>query len=130
MPDSLAQAYAERMLDILMGVDGVEESSLLRDSEEGLAVTAATMRYPDGSLLAVRLIVDLDQNKRIWRVYSFQYMTQDGVCIFRYDNSRYHPEVSTFPHHKHVGADERVIACREPSIRMIRDEIEAHLSTD
>lgn len=130
MPDSLAQAYAERMLDILLGVDGVEERSLLRESEEGLAVMAATIRYPDGSRLSVRLIVDIYPGKRIWRVYSFHYMTGNGVCIFRYDNSIYHPEVSTFPHHKHEGADERVIACREPSIRMIRDEIEAYLSTD
>ncbi|MCY4651803.1 MAG: DUF6516 family protein [Dehalococcoidia bacterium] len=39
-----------------------------------------------------------------------------------------HPEVITFPHHKHEGADERVTACREPSIRAIRDEIEAYLT--
>lgn len=91
---------------------------------------AATIRYPDGSRLSVRLIVDIYPGKGIWRVYSFHYMTGNGVCIFLYDNSIYHPEVSAFPHHKHEGADERVIACREPSIRMIRDEIEAYLSTD
>ena len=91
---------------------------------------AATMRYPNGSRLAVRPIVDIYLDKRIWRTYSFHYMTQDGVCIFRYDNSMYHPEVITFPHHKHEGADERVTACREPSIRAIRNEIEAYLSAD
>ena len=130
MPDSLAQTYAERVLEILSGREGMEESSLLRDSEEGLAVLAAVVRYPDGSRLAVRLIVDIDIGKRIWRVYSFHYMTRDGACIFRYDNSRYHPEVSTFPHHKHEGPDERVSECPEPSIRKIRDEIEAYLGTD
>ncbi len=127
MPDSLAQTYAERMLEILLGVDGEEESSRLRDAGEGLAVLVATLRYPDGSRLAIRLIIDIYPGRRIWSVYSFHYMTWDGVCIFRYDNSQYHPEVDTFPHHKHEGPDEHVVACRQPSVRVIRDEIEAYL---
>ncbi len=130
MRNSLAQRYVERALDILLGLDGVEESSRLRDSGIGLAVLTASLSYPDSSRLAIRLIVDYDSSNWTWPVYSFHYMTRHGVCIFRYDNSMYHPEVSSFPHHKHEGADERVVACRQPSVRAIRDEIEFYLRSN
>ena len=60
-------------------------------------------------------------------LYSFQYMTAEGTTIFRYDNREHHHGLPHFPHHKHVGPDERVIGCPQPSVSMIRDEIEAHL---
>ena len=60
-------------------------------------------------------------------LYSFQFMTADGTTIFRYDNSDFHPGLPHEPHHKHEGADERVIGCPQPSISTIRDEIAAHL---
>lgn len=60
-------------------------------------------------------------------LYSFQYMTADGTTIFRYDNIGHHPGHPYAPHHKHEGADERVIGCPQPSVSEIRNEIEAHL---
>ncbi len=33
--------------------------------------------------------------------YRYHYMKGDGTLIFRYDNMPHHPELSTFPHHKH-----------------------------
>ena len=33
--------------------------------------------------------------------YRYQYMKVDGNLIFRYDNVPHHPEISTFPDHKH-----------------------------
>lgn len=60
-------------------------------------------------------------------LYSFQFMNLDGSTIFRYDNSEHHHGLPNFPHHKHEGADERVIGCPQPSISTIRDEIVAHL---
>lgn len=86
--------------------------------------------FRDMSRLEMRLKMGLADDIPWWSSYSFHYMTRDGFCIFRYDNSRHYPELPYFPNHKHVGADERVIACREPSVRIIRDEIEAYLSTD
>ena len=82
----------------------------------------------DTSRLEVSLRMRLMDDAALWRPYSFHYMTHDGVCIFRYDNSAHYPELPYFPHHKHEGPSERVIACREPSVRAIRDEIEVYLS--
>ena len=54
-------------------------------------------------------------------------MTADEDTIFRYDNARHHHDLEHFPHHKHEGADERVIGCPQPSVGQIRDEIAAYL---
>ena len=54
-------------------------------------------------------------------------MTADGYTIFRYDNARHHHDLEYFPHHKHEGADERVVGCPQPSVAQIRDEIAAYL---
>jgi hypothetical protein len=41
--------------------------------------------------------------------------------IFRYDNAPHHPQVSSFPHHKHVA--EKVHASAEPKLRDILFEV-------
>ena len=33
--------------------------------------------------------------------YRYQYMEDNGNLIFRYDNVPHHPQLSTFPDHKH-----------------------------
>ena len=97
---------------------------------EDCARIEMSLGFWDTSRLEVRLSVRLVDDITWWRSYSFHYMTRYGVCIFRYDNSRHYPELPYFPNHKHEGPDERVIACREPSIRAIRDEIESYLRAD
>lgn len=35
--------------------------------------------------------------------YSYHYQDVQNEMIFRYDNAEHHPELETFPHHKHIG---------------------------
>jgi hypothetical protein len=95
--------------------------------EEERARIAVTVGFPGGSRLEMRLRVDMTGGNPEWTYYSFHYMNSGSECIFRYDNARHYAELPYFPNHKHEGQDERVIACRQPSIRRIRDEKEAHL---
>lgn len=53
--------------------------------------------------------------------YRYQYMKSDGELIFRYDNVPHHPEIETFPDHKHEGG--RVIASHVPDLRQVVEEI-------
>ena len=77
--------------------------------------------------MEVSMTLDIARHIPLPLLYSFQYMNMDGTTIFRYDNIGYHPGLPHFPHHKHEGADERVVGCPQPSMHDIRDEIEAHL---
>ncbi|NCO39019.1 MAG: hypothetical protein COZ06_37025 [Armatimonadetes bacterium CG_4_10_14_3_um_filter_66_18] len=36
--------------------------------------------------------------------YRFHCSRPDGTLIFRYDNSPHHPQLATFPHHRHTPA--------------------------
>lgn len=38
--------------------------------------------------------------------YSFHWQDESGRLLKRWDNAPHHPEVSTFPHHLHDGAEE------------------------
>ncbi|NOX47592.1 MAG: hypothetical protein GXO89_11515 [Chlorobi bacterium] len=32
----------------------------------------------------------------------YHYIADDNNMIFRYDNVKHHPDIATFPHHKHI----------------------------
>jgi hypothetical protein len=49
-------------------------------------------------------------------------MDRQSRLIFRYENARHHPEISTFPHHKHMF--NRIEESEEPDIACILSEIE------
>lgn len=55
--------------------------------------------------------------------YRYHYRNGD-VQIFRYDNAPHHPQLQTFPHHKHDESDQ-AIESAEVSLKVVLDEIAA-----
>lgn len=47
------------------------------------------------------------------RKYSFQWMTGQFELLVRWDNASHHRHISTFPHHKHIGDENRIEASSE-----------------
>ena len=126
--DPLLEIYLIRALDVLLTIGSVEVEWLeLSEEEEDRTKLLATTRFPDGSRLHVNLTVGLEETFPFIEEYSFHYMTASDSTIFRYDNRDHHHGLPNFPHHKHEGADERVVGCPQPSVSMIRDEIAAYL---
>lgn len=124
------ERYAHSALSILADVDaGAIDGPYFHDIGVNLTSIVASIGYNDGSQLEIDLTVYRALDYPKWRYYSFHYMTEQGVAIFRYDNSRHYPELHTAPHHKHTGAAEQVTPSDQPSVRTIRDEIAAHLGT-
>ncbi len=123
------QLYLERVLEILLNTseDAEVRTGPEIDVAEYIARLGVIIGFPDDSRMEVRLIVDISTANPLWQYYSFHYMTSERGCIFRYDNSRHYPELPFFPSHKHEGLDEKVIACPQPSVRGMRDEIEAYI---
>jgi len=54
----------------------------------------------------------------------YAYHLQDPLerLIFRYDNRPHHPEVNTFPHHKHIRNSREPQPSRKPSIKEVLNE--------
>ena len=57
-----------------------------------------------------------------YRRYSF-HVFQDEQEITRWDNSPYHPEVSTFPHHQHIRG--RVVDSEEMDLSKVLAQLES-----
>ncbi|RLF14162.1 MAG: hypothetical protein DRN06_07505 [Thermoprotei archaeon] len=57
-------------------------------------------------------------------LYGYQ-MLIGGRPVLRYNNVPHHPEVSTFPHHKHV--EGHVEELRKPSLRAFLEEVMSFL---
>jgi hypothetical protein len=55
--------------------------------------------------------------------YAYHYQRADGTIIFRYDRARHYPDLSSAPHHKHVGETEVVVA-NAPDLQTVLKEIE------
>lgn len=81
--------------------------------------------FVDGSILHLREFVDVEII--IDRLtYAYQYMTADHQLVFRYDNTGHHKKLNlvTYPHHKHEGSEDNVVASPAPDVAAILREIE------
>ena len=59
--------------------------------------------------------------------YSYHYQDANNQLIFRYDMAPHHPDVATFPHHKHVGAAANAQEASAPTLEDVLREIESLL---
>ena len=95
---------------------GIERRSPYRIVLKGIII------FVDGSSLHFLEYV-LEEDNRLLRVsYRFHYIKQDGSLVFRYDNAPHHPELPTFPLHKHLPG-KKVVSSSEKSLIDILDEI-------
>lgn len=60
------------------------------------------LRFWDNSLLEFTEAIATHNMILAKTRYAYHYQNEKEHLIFRYDNAPHHPEVKTFPHHKHV----------------------------
>lgn len=56
----------------------------------------------DASILEISIFATESRNTLSIDKYRLHYMNSTGQMLFRYDNAPHHPEVDTYPHHKHT----------------------------
>lgn len=98
--------------------------ALAFDEHHGLF--RASVYFWDGSQLNLEEVVSTEHGYPEILRYSYTY-TKGTTHIFRYDNAPHHREISTFPHHKHLGSAETPMPAEKPSLAQVFAEIEAHL---
>ena len=82
--------------------------------------------FVDGSLLHLREFVDVEVTlDRLSYVY--QYMDATEQLVFCYDNTGHHRKLNlpTYPHHRHSGSENNVVASPAPDLAAVLNEIEA-----
>jgi len=85
-----------------------------------------TLTLIDGSELRLLEYTEISRGQPTVVRYRFQWQTA-GELIARWNNAPLHPEVETFPHHKHVKGEERPKPSRAKSLISILKEIEAEM---
>lgn len=83
------------------------------------------VRFIDNSLLSLFQHVCFKEGKLIITDYRYHYMDSKNRLIFRYDNAPHHPDLTTFPHHKHISSGEKESGM--PSIEDLLTEIHQHI---
>jgi len=79
----------------------------------------------DGSTFHLREFIDVEITAdRL--MYAYQFIDSSQKLVFRYDNTGHHKKLglSTYPHHKHDGDEDRVISSAAPDLASVLKEIE------
>ena len=54
--------------------------------------------------------------------YAYHFQDPSERLIFRYNNRPHHPEIDTFPHHKHIHESRKPQTSRKPSLKEVLNE--------
>lgn len=125
----MIEAYFEEIrgwLESLIIVGSFDVNFEKRDIDEGFI--RGNIYFVNGSILHVREFVSV-QTITERQMYSYHYMDAGNNLIFRYDNAEHHQELNlpSFPHHKHEGREDNIIASNAPSLTEVLQEIEGIL---
>lgn len=119
--------YFSRILGLVEDRSSVVAHSLRFDRRtDRTGFVRGEIVFSDEKTLHIREFLDLDAEPRRL-LYVYQFMGKDGSMLFRYDNSGHHRSVVTFPHHKHIGADDSIEASAAPELDAVLDEVDEWL---
>lgn len=77
----------------------------------------------DSSILEISIFATESRNTLSIDKYRLHYMNSTGQMLFRYDNAPHHPEIDSYPHHKHTS--DKIMPSSMPSLKDILNEISA-----
>jgi len=95
-------------------------------SDEYNGLIRCRIYFYDDSFLDLYEVVNTELGYPVKIHYAYTYV-RNGQRVFRYDSAPHHPELSTFPHHKHTGSADTPSATAEPTLSQILEEISTYL---
>ncbi len=103
--------------------------SLLKDKRsQTIGYLRGLIEFSNGSQLRVMEFVDTQHTVERYK-YAYHYQDREESLVFRYDMAPHHPEVNTFPHHKHIGPEPgTIVESSVPTLADVLYEIQAMMS--
>jgi hypothetical protein len=120
----------QEYFDLISGVaeqSGAESTEIEFDQDQAAGTVDGVLYFYDGSRLEFTETVSIQHYRPVKLAYRYQYI-RAGEAIFRYDNVRHHRDLSTFPHHKHVGKER--LPATEPTLSQVLKEVAARLGKE
>jgi hypothetical protein len=119
----MVKRYLHRLYDTIISRGYVEIERLDFDELPGRqGIIEGRLKFHDGSLLDFDEVILLRHKQLVKLRYAYHYQNEAGEVIFRYDNAPHHPNILTYPHHKHVGS--AVEPVQAPDLSEVLREIE------
>ena len=119
--------HINRYLDTIYSRRGLTIERLEWNIRPNSGFITARLRFWDNSLLEFDETLMLELDMILKKIsFAFHYQDANNRLILRYDNAPHHPEISTHPHHKHIG--ERIEASEAPDLSDVLREIDRILS--
>ncbi|TRU71777.1 MAG: hypothetical protein EWV55_01295 [Microcystis viridis Mv_BB_P_19951000_S69] len=78
------------------------------------------LRFNQTHLLEINEAIVITDNHLEFLDYRYHFQDEKNNLVFRYDSTPHFPNLSTFPHHKHLLND--VISCQKPEITQVLKE--------
>ncbi|MFN6187147.1 MAG: toxin TumE [Microcystis sp.] len=78
------------------------------------------LRFNQTHLLEINEAIVITDNYLEFLDYRYHFQDEKNNLVFRYDSTPHFPNLSTFPHHKHLPND--VISCHKPEITQVLKE--------
>lgn len=120
------EAYFQQIRETIEACLILQSSNITYDkrgTHEGFV--HGELYFADGSTLHLREFIDVETHiNRL--MYVYQYMSASKTLIFRYDNTGHHKKLNlpTYPHHKHEGVQNNIVASPAPELAIVLNEIE------
>jgi hypothetical protein len=76
----------------------------------------------NNTILYINEVIHREENR-----YSYHWQTPKGKMLMRWDNAPHWKNISTFPHHKHIG--NKLLPSPRPILKEILTEIEKIISS-
>lgn len=115
--------YLHRLHKTIASCGYIEIEQLILDDFGSSGAISGRLRFYDGSLLQfAEELIERGQTVVILR-YTYHYQDTNTKLLFRYDNAPHHPNIITFPHHKHIG-DTQLQPAAQPQLNDVLREIE------
>jgi hypothetical protein len=118
----------ERGLRRNLQVGKVEEPITCLASDELNGLVRCRVSFWDDSYLDIYEVVSTELGYPVRMHYAYTYV-RAGQRVFRYDNAPHRPEILTHPHHKHIGAADRLAPADQPSLSQVLEEVRRWLGT-
>jgi hypothetical protein len=114
-----------------------EVQTVLEESPIVLSSTLATEIEPEAPAVKIKGTAFLIENYRLeffvylkikeaalsYHKYRFQLLSPENIPIIRWDNASHHPEIQSFPYHRHNLEENEIIQSKEMNMERVLKEI-------
>lgn len=94
------------------------ESEILTSLRANLKIR---LRFNQRYLLEINEAIVITDNQLEFLDYRYHFQDEKNCLVFRYDSTPHFPNLSTFPHHKHL--PDNVISSHKPEITQVLKEV-------